>query len=146
MNIEEFNKTLKENIIIKIQKKHFIDFVKNHYNEDEYFNYTLKQLNNNKYKIINFKEENLYNLLKKDNYDIIKLYKMNYYTIDIMFDIIFFKMIIELKNKLDNNENDVDILFNFMLDLNWNWEWIFNSPDHPFEIYLKSNIINKSNI
>lgn len=25
------------------------------------------------------------------------------------------------------------------LDLNWNVVWIFDTPDHPFEIYLKEN-------
>lgn len=62
-----------------------------------------------------------------------------------MFDLVFFKVIIGLKDKLDKKEDDLDVLFDFMLDLNWNWEWIMNTPDHPFEIYLKTNF-NKSSI
>lgn len=138
MNNEEFEKSLKENVIVKIQKKHFIDFVKNHYNYNEYFDYNLKYFKINKFQ--------LDNLLDLNNQFLIRLTMNKYITKELLFDLIFFKIIIKLKNNLNKKEDDFDILFDFMLDLNWNWEWIMNTFNHPFEIYLKNNVINKSSI
>lgn len=74
MDEEQFEKSLKNDIRVKIQKKHFIDFVQNHYDFDEYFDYTLNQLNNNEHRWFNNTKHSLQSLLKMNKDEIISFY------------------------------------------------------------------------
>jgi hypothetical protein len=145
------NNNIKIKNSIKLKKEYLIKFIKlNYFNELEYLNY-IKNLfkikenelnflindNNNDYFIpLKFKNDLKIKILLKFNY-LEKLNKINFKE-EIIYEILFFNNLKKIKEIIKNSENNEILEKLEFLNLNdFEWNWNFNTPNHPFEKFLK---------